>query len=135
MPYSDTPKTLCEILTVADAMPLSMADSRVDGNLPRHCSVWQSLQLGGGLAYARLAHVDRVHREHPCSRPRIFLPPVCLLEFFPLCFIYVVSENEAIYRVFGLVHFYWNELWRAAIAVSGITVMEAELARHIIQCL
>ena len=32
----------------------------------------------------------------------IFLFSICLFEFFPLCFIHVVSENEAIYKVFGL---------------------------------
>ena len=26
-----------------------------------------------------------------------------------------MSENEAIYKVFGMVHFSWNELWRVAI--------------------
>ena len=40
-------KTLCEILTVADAMLLPMAGSRVDGNLFRHGSVRPSLQRGG----------------------------------------------------------------------------------------
>ena len=40
-------KTLCEILTVADVMPLPMADPRSDGNLSRHNSVRQSLQRDG----------------------------------------------------------------------------------------
>ena len=37
-------KTLCEILTVANAMPLPMAGSRVDDNLPRHGSARLSPQ-------------------------------------------------------------------------------------------
>ena len=40
-------KTLCNILTIAGAMPLSMADPRVGGNLSRNGSVRQSLQQGG----------------------------------------------------------------------------------------
>ena len=71
--------------------------------------------MGNGLTYASFAHVDHVHREHPCNYSKIFLLLVCLFEFFPLCFIHVVSENEAIYKVFGLVHFSWNELWRVSI--------------------
>ena len=38
---------MCEVLTVADAMPLPMAGSKVDGNLPQHGSVRPSLQQGG----------------------------------------------------------------------------------------
>ena len=37
-------KTLCEILTVADAMSLPMADPRVDQNLSRYGSMWPSIQ-------------------------------------------------------------------------------------------
>ena len=51
------------------------------------------------------------------NHPNIFLLLVCLFEFFPLCFIYVVPENEAIYKVFGLAHFSWNKLWRVAIDI------------------
>ena len=40
-------KTLHEILTVVDTMPLLMEDSRVDGNLSRHGSVRLSVQQGG----------------------------------------------------------------------------------------
>ena len=37
------------------------------------------------------------------------------IKFFPLCFIHVVSKDEVIYKVFGLVCFSWNEFWRVAI--------------------
>ena len=40
-------KTLCKILTVADTMPLPMADPRVDGNSSRHGYVRPPLQRGG----------------------------------------------------------------------------------------
>ena len=40
-------KTLCKILTVADAMPLPMAGPRVDRKLSRHGSVRLSLQRDG----------------------------------------------------------------------------------------
>ena len=58
MPYSDTPKTLCEILTVADAMPLSMAGPRVDCNLSRHGSMRPSIQRGISRARSRLPRRD-----------------------------------------------------------------------------
>ena len=45
--YSDEQKTLCEILTAADAMPPSMASSEVDGNLSWHGSVRPPLQQRG----------------------------------------------------------------------------------------
>ena len=70
------------------------------------------------------------------NHPGIFLLPVCLLEFFPLYFIHVVSENEAIYKVFGLVHFSWNEFWRVAIplqmcrAMNGDVVVICKYPRH-----
>ena len=51
--YNDTSKTLCEILTAADGMPLPIAGSRVDDSLPRHGSVRPSLQRGGGRAWGR----------------------------------------------------------------------------------
>ena len=77
-----------------------------------------SHEIGGGFAYARFAHIDHVRREHSCSRHGIFLLPACIFEFFPLCFIHVVSENEAIYKVFDLVHFSWNEFLRVAMGAS-----------------
>ena len=43
-------KTLCEVLTVADTIPPSMAGSRVDYNLFRRGSVRPSLQRGGNRA-------------------------------------------------------------------------------------
>ena len=43
----DGGKTLCEVFTVADAMPSLMASPRVDGNLFLHGSVRPSLQRGG----------------------------------------------------------------------------------------
>ena len=47
-------KTLCEILTVADVMPLPMAGSRIDGNLSQHGSVRPPLQRGGSRTWSRL---------------------------------------------------------------------------------
>ena len=47
-------KTLCEVLTVADAMSLSMAGSRVDCNLSRHGSVRPPLQRGGSRIWNQL---------------------------------------------------------------------------------
>ena len=43
--YSYTPKTLCEVLTVADAIPPSVAGPRVDGSLSRH-SIYYSNSKG-----------------------------------------------------------------------------------------
>ena len=39
-------ETLCEVLTVADAMPLPMAGPRADQDLPRRGSVQPSIQRG-----------------------------------------------------------------------------------------
>ena len=47
-------KTLCEILTAADAMSLSMAGPRIDGNLSRHISARPSLQRSGSRTWSRL---------------------------------------------------------------------------------
>ena len=74
-----------------------------------------SHEVGSSLAYTPFAHIGHMHREHSRSHHEIFLFPECLFESSPLCFIYVVSENEAIYKVFGLVCFSWNGLWRVAI--------------------
>ena len=51
-------KTLCEVLTVADAMLLPMAGSRADGSLFRHGSVRPSLQRGGNRTWNRLPRHD-----------------------------------------------------------------------------
>ena len=65
-------KTLCEVLTIADTVPLSMADLRVAGSLSRHGSVWPSLQRGGNHIWSRLPRRDchatrtmvRLTRQH-----------------------------------------------------------------------
>ena len=46
-------KTLCEILTVADAIPLSMTDPRVNDSSSRHDSVRPSLQRSGNRTWGR----------------------------------------------------------------------------------
>ena len=51
-------KTLCEILTVADAMSLPIAGPRVDQDLPRRGSVRPSLQRGGNRKRSRLPRRD-----------------------------------------------------------------------------
>ena len=51
-------KTLCEVLTVADAMPLSMAGPSVDGNLAWHGSGRPPLQRGGSRTRSRLPWRD-----------------------------------------------------------------------------
>ena len=51
-------KTLCEILTAADAMPLSMAGSRVDRKLFQHGYVRPPLQPGGNRIWSRLPRCD-----------------------------------------------------------------------------
>ena len=55
-------KALCEILTVADSVPLPMADSRVGLKLPRHDSVRPSPWRGGDRIRSRLFGVlDPAH--------------------------------------------------------------------------
>ena len=73
------------------------------------------------IVYARKAGIDEtaaqttwhLGRNRPTRRRHDYRAG--LFEFFLLCLIHAVSENEAIYKVFGLVHFSWNELWRVAI--------------------
>ena len=51
--YNDEQKTLCKILTVADAMPSPMTGPRVDRNLPRHGSVRLSPSRGGNRIWSQ----------------------------------------------------------------------------------
>ena len=46
-------KTLCEVLTAADTIPLPMTGSRVDDGLSRHGSVRPSVQRGGNRVWSR----------------------------------------------------------------------------------
>ena len=70
-------KILCEILTAVDAIPLSVADLRVDQNLSRHGSVRPPLQRGG-------------NRSGAGCRGVITMPFPCRL---------VVAKNHAICHV------------------------------------
>ena len=56
-------------------------------------------------------------QDKPCSNQMAdsWFPTAVISHFYSA--VYVVSENEAIYKVFGLVHFSWNELWRVAIDI------------------
>ena len=72
-------KTLCEILTVADAMPLSMADPRVDHSLSQHGSVWPHLQLEGNRIWSRLPRFgSRAASMWADSDPNAVPPAICL---------------------------------------------------------
>ena len=71
-------KTLCEVLTVTDAMLPLMANSWVDGNLFRHGSVRPPIQLEGNHIRGRLPRLgSRAAPMRAGSGPNAALSATC----------------------------------------------------------